>query len=68
MKGYLVSVGTMYVQGFKADPISKELLYVKLNPILGYARLIINKEAAQNVAAAINGSVICLEENEREEI
>lgn len=68
MNYYLVTVGTMYVQGFKLDPTTREPMYVKLNPQAGFARLITSRDVALTVAAHINGSVIALAENEREEI
>lgn len=66
MKCYIVISGAMYVSGFKQDYSSGAVLYAKLNPLMGYARIIEDKEVAEAVAFAINGSVICLEENERE--
>lgn len=67
MKFYLVTVGTMYVQGFKMDP-NNEPLYAKLTPLANYARVITDLDLAQTLASYINGSVIAFEENEKEEI
>lgn len=66
MKCYIVSSGAMYVSGFKQDYSSGAFLYAKLNPLINFARLIEDKEVAEALAFAINGSVTCLEENERE--
>ncbi len=68
MNFYLVTVGSMFVQGYKMDPVTGKPMYVKLNPRSGFARIISNREEAIEVASYINGSVIALAENEREEI
>lgn len=68
MTFYLVTVGSMFVQGYKMDPVTGKPMYVKLNPRSGFARLISNREEALDVASYINGSIVAFVENEKEEI